>query len=166
MNSPMELNRLSLVSAPRIAQKTASPQTNPTIKQTPAAYCRCATTSMAIHLSHNNLNNCRDTYWGALGEFSLACTQGSAKRYRWGLWAHKHLSLHRSKPAGQPQHHPDVSLYPKDQLTKKKKNSKQMKRKKTQTCLLSIVRKTVPAIYFKEHKLHAKPDTSQINTAS
>lgn len=62
MNSPMELNRLSLVSAPRIAQKTASPQTNPTIKQTPAAYCRCATTSMAIHLSHNNLNNCRDTY--------------------------------------------------------------------------------------------------------
>lgn len=57
VHSPMELNGFLLVSGPRIAQKTASLQSNTS----------SATTSMAIHLSHNNLSNSRnplEELWG------------------------------------------------------------------------------------------------------
>lgn len=62
-------------------------------------------------------------------------TQESAVVYRWGLWAPKHLTLHKSKITGQLQHYPDVSLY------HNKNQLKTAQRTKPQIHLLSRGRK-------------------------
>lgn len=149
VHSPMDPNGFLPVSGPWIAQKTASPQWNKyqqhtaDLLQLPQPYtCPTATwITPGIPLG-----------LGALEEFSFTGTRGSAARYRWRLWAHKHLSQHSSKTTGQPQ---QMLVYSPTRINSKKKKK-----------YLSIVRKTAQVVSFKEHKLNVNPATSQVNTAS
>lgn len=114
-------------------------------------YCRCASTSTATHLPCNNLNNSRNTSWGTLEKFSAVI-------YRRGLWAPEHLTLHKSKITGQLQHYPDVTLYHnKDQL-------KTTQRNKSQTHLLSRVRKQCRQ--YCSESINSVPAQPQVNQHS